>query len=273
MINIEELTEFDKKFVKYMIQERLSNNTIENYFSVIKSLKKIDSRIYRLSNNQIQDFILDSNSESAQNIKINAIKKYFYVNFPKRKIKVFIRPKKAKKLPVVMSRSEVESTFLKARNFKHKMLLKTLYYHGLRSQELINLQFKHIDRYRMCLIIEQGKGKKDRLIPITEEWLIDIEKYYRLYKPFNYVFNGQNIGYKYSKSSLNNVVKYCSKHINKEITTHKYRHSFATHLLENGVDIRYIQAMLGHSRIQTTEIYTHVSSVSLKDMTKCLFSA
>ena len=273
MINLDSMTDFDRKFVKFMMQERLAKSTIENYYSIIKSLKENESRLYRLTNNEIQDFILNSNSESAQNIKINALKKYFYVNHPDRKIKVFIRPKKAKRIPIVMSREEIESTFNKAHNLKHEILLKTLYYFGLRSQELINLQFKDIDRGRNCIIIRQSKNKKDRLIPIPFGYLELLTKYFREYKPFNFVFNGQNKGCKYTKSSLREVVMYSAKGINKHVTTHTYRHSFATHLLENGLDLRYIQALLGHQRISTTEIYTHVNTKILNGKTDCLMSA
>jgi len=272
MININELTDLDKKYVKHMTQEGLSNSTIENYLSVIKSLRKIESRLYRLTNNQIQDFILDSNSESAQNIKINAIKKYFYVNFPKRKIKVFIRPKKEKRLPIVMSIEEIHKTFNAAHNYKHRFLLETLYYTGIRSQELIDLKFTDIDRDRMVMNIRQSKGKKDKQIPINKKYLDKLTKYYRMYKPLVYIFNGQYKGDKYTKSSIREVVKYCSKDINKDITTHKFRHSFATHLHEKGVDIKYIQKLLGHSRVTTTEIYTHVNSKSLCGITDCLFA-
>lgn len=264
------LTEALKKYVNFMRLKRNSISTIKSYVSVIKKLSEIDSRIYRLTNEQIQLFILESKTESTQNIKINAIKKFFYVNHPERKVKAFIRPKKAKRLPVVMSVEEVKLSFNNANNFKHRFMLETLYYHGLRRSELINLKFTDVDRNRMIINIRQSKGKKDRQIPITQKWLKDLTLYYGMYKPLVYVFNGQHKGNQYTFSSLKNVVNYCTENINKEITPHTYRHSFATHLLEQGIDIRYIQKLLGHAKVTTTEKYLHISTKNLIGITDCL---
>ncbi len=269
----EYLTESMSKFVNYMKQEDMAKTTINSYVSVIEKVSEIDSRLYRLTNKQIQDFILESDSKSAQNIKISALKKYYLVLHPSKRIKVFIRPKKAKNLPVIMSIKDVNETFVMAHNYKHRFMLETLYYHGFRRSELFNLKFTDIDRNRMCITIRNSKNKKDRQIPITKQWLESLTKYYKIYKPLIYVFNGQTKGKKYTPESLRNVIKYCSVNISKKITAHKYRHSFATHLHEKGVSIKYIQELLGHKRVTTTEIYTHVNSKSLAGITECLIVA
>jgi integrase/recombinase XerD len=180
------------------------------------------------------------------------------------------RPATEKHLPVVLSRDEVETMFNAAHNIKHLMMLKTLYFFGLRRQELIDLKFTEIDRARQVIVVRQSKNNKDREIPMYDGFIDDLTAYYRAEKPFVHVFNGQRKGSQYSPTSLKNVVEYAAASLKKNVTPHTLRHSFATHLLENGVDIRYIQELLGHSSSKTTEIYTHVSTTSLQGITNIL---
>lgn len=255
-------------------QIRYSENTIKVYLHYIEIfLKSTNKYNQHLTGNDLQKFIDEYkySSGSQQNQIINALK-FFYEKVLERKYdKVkFVRPRKSKHLPTVLSQSEIQIMFSSARNIKHLMILKTLYYFGLRRQELIDLQFKHIDRQRKVLIIKQSKGNKDRLLPMYDGFIEELEEYYNSYKPLNYVFNGQETGTKYSATSLSNIVKYCSSTLNKTVTPHQLRHSFATHLLEKGIDLRFIQSLLGHSSSKTTEIYTHVSQYNTNGITNCL---
>lgn len=264
MVTNYSLTDCIEKYVKNMRMRRLSERTIKMYVAEIYNLSKIESRMYRITNEQIQDYILSKKSASAQNVSINAIKKFFRVNYPNKKIKVFIRPKKSKNLPTVLSIKEVQQMIDNARNLKHKSIILTLYDLGVRRNELINLKWGDIDRNRMVVRINEGKGRKDRFVPLSERLLKLYEEYYNSDKHLGYIFLGQND--KYSGSSVKEVVKYCAEGINKKVTPHTLRHTFATHLLESGLDIRYVQAFLGHTRITTTQIYTHVTAESFDNI-------
>ncbi|MDB4087988.1 site-specific integrase [Flavobacteriales bacterium] len=168
------------------------------------------------------------------------------------------------KLPPVLSAKEVKTILSHTYNIKHKSLLSLLYGSGLRIGELLDLRLSDIDSERMTVRVNQGKGKKDRLTILSHNVLKVLRKYFIEYKPKVYLFEGQNGG-KYSASSARNVLKQSMKraNINKPATLHTLRHSFATHLLENGVGIAHIQKLLGHHNIKTTLIYTHIANDSL----------
>ena len=147
-------------------------------------------------------------------------------------------------------------------------MLSLIYACGLRRSELLNLKPSHIDSKRNVLIIEQAKGRKDRIVPLSEKIIDLLRDYYKVYRPQEWLFEGQEVGMKYSARSLQLVLKKCLKlaEIKKPVTLHWLRHSYATHLLENGTDLRYIQELLGHKSSKTTEIYTHVSTKSLQQI-------
>jgi integrase/recombinase XerD len=168
------------------------------------------------------------------------------------------------KLPPVLSANEVKAILTHTSNLKHKALLSLLYGSGLRIGELLELRLSDIDSERMIVRVNQGKGKKDRLTILSHNVLKVLRKYFVEYKPKDYLFEGQNGG-KYSASSSRNVLKQSMKRakITKPATLHTLRHSFATHLLENGVGIAHIQKLLGHHNIKTTLIYTHIANDSL----------
>ena len=149
-------------------------------------------------------------------------------------------------------------------NLKHKTILLLIYSAGLRLGELLNLKLGDIDSETMKIHIRQSKGKKDRYIMLSENALKLLREYYKLYKPKVYIIEGQKGG-KYSPKSVQNIFKAALKKagIKKKATVHTLRHSFATHLLDEGTDIRYIQELLGHRKLETTQIYTHVSSHSI----------
>lgn len=178
-----------------------------------------------------------------------------------------IKMKKPSRIPVVLSVQEVERFLKSFKNLKHKAIFTLLYSAGLRIGELLNLKIKDIDSDRMQIRIDQGKGQKDRYSVLSGKVLVLLRKYVKEYEPTEYLFEGQ-YGGKYSASSIQALMRKHKKlcKINKKATPHTLRHSFATHLLDNGTDTRFIQELLGHKHISTTQMYTHVSSRSMKDV-------
>jgi integrase/recombinase XerD len=207
-------------------------------------------------------------SHSHQNQVINAIKFYYehVLDMPQRFYEIE-RPRKEQKLPSVLSEKEILQVISATTNLKHKTILVTIYSCGLRLSELLNLKLTDIHSDRHLLLIRGGKGNKDRHTLLSETTLALLRKYYLKYKPTEYVFEGQNGG-RYSCKSVQNIVKHSLRlaNIKRPASTHTLRHSFATHLLENGTDLRYIQSLLGHSSPKTTEIYAHVSTKGLQDV-------
>lgn len=201
-------------------------------------------------------------STSYQNQAINAIKFYYeHVLGGSRRFYFIDRPIKEKTLPSVLSGEEIKRLIEAPDNLKHKCMLMVAYSAGLRMSELLNLQIKDIDSKRMQIFVRAGKGKKDRISLLSEKTLLTLREYYILYKPKAYLFEGADGG-RYSSRSVQQILKEaCTKaRIIKKVTLHTLRHSFATHLLEKGTDLRYIQVLLGHESSKTTEIYTHVST-------------
>jgi len=149
---------------------------------------------------------------------------------------------------------------------KHRVMLSLIYACGLRRSELLELVPGDLDKDRMLLIIRQSKGFKDRVVPLSEKVIQMIDLYYAHYKPERYLFEGQYPGSRYSASSLDKVFKtaYGRTGLKKEVSLHGLRHSYATHLLESGTDLRYIQELLGHKSSRTTEIYTHITTQSIQ---------
>lgn len=175
-----------------------------------------------------------------------------------------VRPRRGRSLPKVFSKEEVKSILNASRNIKHRLILWMIYSCGLRRSELINIRLTDLDRSRSILNIRQAKGKIDRFIPVSEKVWEKIDEYKVAYEPDVYLFEGQGGG-RYSSESVYRVFKEALKRagIKKDVGVHSLRHSYATHLHENGVDIRYIQELLGHKSTRTTEIYTHVSRRNL----------
>ncbi|MBV6644274.1 MAG: tyrosine-type recombinase/integrase [Cyclobacteriaceae bacterium] len=207
-------------------------------------------------------------SRSYQNQSINAIKFYAEkVLGHERQYYDLERPPKTNRLPVVLSLKEVQSILSSCNNLKHKAMLTTLYAAGLRVGELLNLKPMDIDSSTMNIWVREGKGVKDRHTLLSPLLLSLLRKYYQQFRPSIYVFEGAPRK-AYSASSVIKVLQKAVNHagIRKKVRPHTLRHSFATHLLENGTNLRYIQTLLGHSSSRTTEIYTHVSTTSLKDV-------
>jgi len=262
------MEEILRKYKDLLIQKRYSQNTLNIYYSYFKEFcvyfknKELENLSIAQINLYLLELIKSKNiSISQQNQIINAIKFYYEKVLGREKQYYELhRPRKEHKLPKVLSKKEVRSIFEATSNLKHKCILMLIYSAGLRRSELINLKISDIDSERMVTHITGGKGKKDRISLLSDNLLQLLRQYYKEYRPDKYLFEGQNGG-KYSATSVANILKKAAikAGINKSVTPHMLRHSFATHLLEQGTDLRYIQELLGHESSKTTEIYTHVS--------------
>jgi len=260
-------------FKKWMQQKRYSNNTINVYTDCLhvffnwiqQPILDIDNSHVFLFNDQ---YILKKQlSVTYQSQFVNALKLFYSRLFDRKLIVEKIdRPKKPKTLPNVLSKEEIKLILEGIINNKHRAMLSLIYACGLRCGELLSLKPEHIDSKRNLIIIKQAKGNKDRVAPLSTKLIELLRTYYKQYKPKNYLFEGQEQGEAYTARSLQQVLKQSVSKagIKKPVTLHWLRHSFATHLLENGTDLRYIQEILGHSRSTTTEIYTHVSNKSIQ---------
>lgn len=264
-----------ERFARYLKQIRYSNSTIKTYKNALtvflaytkKDPQEIAFEDFELFNHE---YILKQGySASYQNQVINAIKLYFekYQSYS-LDINQLERPRKSDRLPKVIDKKRVEQLLQGIGNMKHKMALTLIYGLGLRVGELINMKLEDIDGTQKTATIRQGKGNKDRVLPLSEKQLTMLRNYYKVYKPKIYLIEGQFEGMPYSKRSLSTVFKQQSERVfgRNNYTLHSLRHSFATHNLEAGVDLRYIQELLGHKSSKTTEIYTHVSILSLKNI-------
>lgn len=265
-----------EKFKQWLRSKRYSESTITTYTEALKSFLVFyrDKAVADINNEDVivynNEYILKNNlSASFQNQIVNAIKLFFMtIRDTKMMVDKIHRPKRAKVLPNVLCKEEIKLILNAHSNIKHKMMLSLIYACGLRRSELLHLKPADIDSKRRIVIIRQAKGKKDRIAPLSEKILILLREYYVISKPKTWLFEGQNVGEQYSEQSLQSVLKQALQKVGntKPVTLHWLRHSYATHLLESGTDLRYIQELLGHSSSKTTEIYTHVSTKSLQQI-------
>ena len=274
-----DLTDEQKKllnqFYLFLKGKRYSQSTIQTYTFFIADFINFHTKtpLAELTNRAVELFIetvfMERNySVSSQRQFISALK-IFTVFCPQTKIHnlALERPKKSRILPSVLSQEEVLRIIQYTQNIKHRAILTLLYSCGLRIGELINLKLIDFHMDRKQLIVKKGKGRKDRYVSLADSFLPLLSNYYHSYKPTIYFVEGQNGG-KYSAESIRSFLrKSCKKAgIRKPVTPHTLRHSYATHLLENGVDLRYIQTLLGHSKPETTMIYTHVQRKDLMEI-------
>ena len=263
-------------FIRYLNSKRYSANTIKVYSDSLTIFLRYFSmkEIAAISNDDLIDFnnnyILKNNfSASFQNQVVNAVKLYFAaIQHKKMDVELIHRPRREKVLPNVLSKEEVKAILDAHVNIKHKMMLCLIYSCGMRCGELLALHPVHIDSKRNIILLKCAKGKKDRIVPLSPLILKMLREYYKIYKPKIYLFEGALLGEPYSEKSLQSVLKQAIKKVSiaKPVTLHWLRHSYATHLLESGTDLRYIQELLGHSSSKTTEIYTHVSTKSIQQI-------
>ncbi|WP_192349132.1 site-specific tyrosine recombinase/integron integrase [Algoriphagus sp. Y33] len=263
-----------RKFIAWMQNRRYAESTVKTYsqslslfFRYTENKKPEEISTEDLENFH-QNYILKRKySVSFQSQVINSVKLYFS-NKQKRKLEPIEieRPKKPKQLPHVLSKEEVKDILQAHKNVKHRTMLSLIYACGLRRSELLNLKLEDVDSKRGMLRINKGKGAKDRMVPISDKIIGMLRAYYLMEKPGSYLFEGSKKNTAYSEGSLQKVLKTALSKagIKKPVTLHWLRHSYATHLLESGTDLRFIQELLGHSSSKTTEIYTHVSQKSLQ---------
>lgn len=262
------------EFEKWMKQMRYSESTIRTYSNGVRSFFSFhpEKPVEKLTNRDLEDFnngyiLKNRYSASYQNQVINAVKLFFQKMVKREMIPEEIeRPRKEIHLPNVLSKEEVKSILDAPVNLKHRAMLSLIYACGLRRSELINLKPADVESTRGLLVIRQSKGNKDRVVPVSVKVVEMLREYYKAYRPKEWLFEGQIRGEQYSSTSLQEVLKksVLKAGIRKPVTLHWLRHSYATHLLESGTDLRYIQELLGHKSSRTTEIYTHVSQKSIQ---------
>ena len=264
-----------KECHEQLIRKRYSPNTINAYIDLLKTYKYHcqDNAISPEDESSVKSFILDlvnkGLSHSAQNQAINAIKFYFEKVLGKeRKYYEFDRPRKQFRLPNVLTKKEVRLILDHTTNLKHRVILTSIYSLGLRVGELLHLKLEDYDKDRKYIRIRQSKGNKDRIVPVPEKLVRLWNQYYKAYKPTIYLIEGQRgKGTPYSYRSIQAILKRSCREagIVKKVHTHTLRHSYATHLMDNHVDLRTIQVLLGHNSLKTTQIYTHLTDKNILD--------
>ena len=256
-----ELYSEDLKLKNYSV------NTISNYCSQVKCFleyfNKLATKPSEISEKQIKEWLLLANSINGRKHRISAVKLFYkYTGKQPMKFKYIEYPRSEKKLPKIIDKEFLLDAIHKIKNTKHKAIIALAYSTGMRVSEVCNLKISDIDSKRTVITIRQSKGRKDRIVGLSEKILNILRIYFSEYKPKEYLFNGQ-FDFQYSYTSCNQIVK---KYLGKEYHFHLLRHSNATALLESGTDLRIIQKHLGHSSSKTTEIYTHVSTNIISKM-------
>ncbi|MBC6697987.1 tyrosine-type recombinase/integrase [Hymenobacter puniceus] len=259
------------RYCQLIALKRYSPNTLKNYRGAFQLfLTHHAPRLpLELSRQDVLNYLAGrvaaGISEAYQNVLINAIKFYYeqVENQPRQYYEV-PRPKQPLTNPKVLAQVEVRALLQGTENIKHRAMLMLAYGLGLRLGEVLALTPQDIDSRRMALYVRGGKGKKDRDLPLPDSLLQLLREQFRQFRPVTFLFEGQRPGEPYSERSLQLVVKQAAERagIRRPVTLHMLRHSYATHLLEAGTDIRVIQDLLGHSSIKTTEIYTHMAQRS-----------
>lgn len=259
-----------KEYMDKLIIKKYSEHTMKSYTALFSSFIHYYSarKLETIQEDDIQRYLLHliklKRSDSYINMSINAIKFYYEIvlGMPNRFYSID-RPRKKEKLPEVLSKEEIVCMIDCTNNIKHRCIVSLLYSAGLRRNELLNLKLTDIDSKRMNIKVVNGKGGKDRYTLLSKTVLEELRVYFKEWKPKVYLFEGPTAK-QYSGKSVGEIVRKSAlaAKIKKRVTPHMLRHSFATHLLENGTDLRYIQVLLGHSSTKTTEIYTHVATKS-----------
>ena len=261
--------------IKTLKLKAYSNNTINLYRGELLQIMRLlkEKPLAELSTNQIKSYLLwllqsRQCSESKVHTTLNALKFCFEQVLHKPKIFIEIpRPKKPFLLPKVIAKEKVADVIYKIQNIKHLCMVMLAYSAGLRVSEIVNLRVADIDSNRMTIFISKAKGKKDRIVTLSQKLLVELRNYYKEYKPKVFLFEGPGHT-QYSVRSVQEVFSKAKMNAGVKIKggIHTLRHSYATHLLEAGTDIRFIQELLGHNSLNTTLRYTHVSMRSLKNI-------
>ncbi|HFX17604.1 MAG TPA: integrase [Flavobacteriales bacterium] len=268
---------FLKNFWRWLKARRYSESTIEAYYGFAKSLLVyLNGRmpILQIDNPTIEQFIFEV-LVNEKHISISSQRQFVSAMKALKKFEpglafdgeLLVRPKKSQYLPTVLSSEEVIRLLQKTKNLKHRAAIMMLYSGGLRISELLHLKLADIDLHRQQIHIKQSKNRKDRMVVLAKSALPLMMNYLQTYSPEEYFIENPKGGM-YSAESLRAVLKRSAQAagIRKRVTPHTLRHSYATHLLEQGIDVRYIQELLGHARTETTMIYTHVTRKDLKQI-------
>jgi integrase/recombinase XerD len=252
-----------KKLEEELKLRKYSNQTIQTYKKITENFLK--------SGKSPREYILSKQEYTASTIRTTFFALQFFHRYClNRELSQDIPlAKKQKKLPTVLNQTETKNLLHNPQNPKHQLVLRLLYYGGVRLNELINLKWQDLDEERGIINIRQGKGNKDRIIFLHKK-ILEKTKEIGMGKTGLILMSAR--GTKYSKKTIQEIVKQNAKkaNIQKNVTPHTLRHSFATHLLENGADIRHIQKLLGHADIKTTQIYTHVANKDIKNLSNLL---
>jgi integrase/recombinase XerD len=267
------MTALRHRMIEDMQIRNLSRGTIKGYVSHVAQFAKHFNQSPDLLGaeeiRQYQVFLARDRkfSTSTLNVALSALRFFYKVTLRREWALDHLRyPRRPKRLPVVLSQSEVYRVLSAVRNLKHRTLLMTLYATGMRVSEATRLRVEDIDSKRMVIRVHQGKGKKDRYVPLTPTLLAVLRKYWNTYRPKGVLFPSQRGGAALTQGSLTNVCVEARKKagLSKRVTTHTFRHSFATHLLEAGTDLRTIQVILGHRSLRTTAMYLHVAENNIR---------
>ena len=268
------MTQLRQKMIRAMELSNLSNHSQRAYLAAVIGITKHYRRSpNKITNKMIEDYLLYLKNEkgNAPNSCGSVLTglRFFYKNVMKKEISIGYSVRKIpRKLPTVLTKEQVWKIICASQNLKHRLILMTTYTAGLRASEVIALKPKHIERERMLIKVEDGKGKKDRYTMLSVKLLDELRHYYRKYRPQTYLFpssfkkrKDKPLAYETVRSIYEKARK--SAGVKKGAGLHTLRHSFATHLLEAGYDIRKIQVLMGHARLSTTIIYLHVSCETL----------
>jgi len=270
MPNVEKNMTDNKILRKIEIEMKLrgfSTNTIDAYLLYNgKFLEYIKKSPEDVTEDDIKEFLAHKMEDSVSNGSLALIKaslKFYYCEVLGKNFSWIKTPRSNKRLPVVLTKNEIKELLDSTENEKHRLLIELLYSTGLRLSECINLKYSDLDLKENIGWVRKGKGSKDRIFIISDRFKRNLLKY-KEKKGGEYIFTTN--GKRMSPRGIQHAIKVSVEKagIGKDVHVHTLRHSFATHLLENGVDIRKIQSLLGHSNLQTTQIYVQVSSEEIK---------
>jgi integrase/recombinase XerD len=263
------------RFSNYMKERRYSERTIEHYIERLRIFFNFcDKNILEITNEDVdafnQNYIFRNKLSATYQSQFVSALKLFYEKIPRIKLNIGLleRPKHGKYLPQIMTKEDVAHLINSTHNLKHRAMLSLLYSCGLRRSELLNMKIADIDSKRNLITIRRAKGDKDRVVPLSLKILDLLREYFKQYRPVTWLFEGQYPNTPYTGISLHHVFVDALKKsgIKGDYSLHTLRHCFATHLLESGVNLRYIQELMGHQYLKTTEIYLHVSTRDIQNI-------
>ena len=260
-----------EKTKEELVVRNYSPRTVSSYLQALKSFLKFSKDKQGEPNRLVKKYILflhkQNKAPQTINIHLNAVR-FFYREVIKKRVTLTVKNvKRNKRLPIVLSRDEISLSINSVKNIKHKLILSIGYGSGLRVSEVVSLKVMDVDLNELTIHLKHGKGKKDRISILPEQIIDDLKILMSGKKMGDYIFESERGG-KLTTATAQKVFKNALKKsgINKPATFHSLRHSFATHLLENGVDVRYVQELLGHKNIATTQVYTKVTNPKLKNI-------